>query len=217
MSISIKLAEYIASHICHDLANSIGAADNSIDYVLDLSNIVKEDLETAKLASRSSVSRICFLRQLYAYSPAEMRLSELINLIQQRFTSDKITFAFEANTVDKKIKLPDILSKLLCAFSYISHKNIPRGGELSIDVKYHAKDDLFEFCVSSSGQNLLIKQVLAEVLDSKARQVDISHENVVAYYLLQLIDQNNINYRIDKGSQTLAYTFTSKITAQLYA
>lgn len=212
----LKLSENIASHICHELANSIGACDTCLDSFVSSG---PEGLATARMASQSSVNRLKYLRYLYGYNVAPALIYELAGIASALIKEGRTCVEFNLNglpfngEIEKKanFRLDTADGKLLLAFIYISHGDMPYGGVIQVDIEHNPDRQHNEIKVSSKSDQLKFRDNVYQVLQSQeVSSDDVSSRNVMVYYARELAVSSDIKYRVVVTQGKVEYIFPYK-------
>ncbi len=207
IKMSLKLSQNIASYICHEMANSIGALDGNMEF-LDSDNPYQKDaLDIIRHASRHLVSRVRYLRALYGSKTTSSSLGEIMNLAAEVFVDTRSLFNFNIPEL-KNADLNDLDAKLLLAFIQIAHSDMPFYG--SIEVNVTLVDSGYKIKVSSVSSKIRTKDNLYQILNNADVEQSISPANVVAYYVRQL-SQEPQKYKILINPGKVDYIFYAKI------
>lgn len=215
----LKLSETIASHICHELANSIGACDACLDALYPANS---EAFETAKLASHSSVTRLKYLRYMYGANIATLPLSELLKmphaLIKEGRTTLEVIYNNNPLTENSNdvvnLELPTVYGKLLFAFIYICHGNLPYGGTIKVVITNNINDKNGEIKISSNAEQLKIRPVIEKILQSEASMEEINSRNVVAFYANHIAKEHAIKFNTVTSDNKVEYSFAYQYSDQ---
>jgi hypothetical protein len=209
----LKLAESIASHICHELSNSIGACDASLEGVRVNSN--PSGLDTAKLASESSISRIKYLRHMYGHNVMDLNLKQLVHMAQNLIHEGRAKLEFTFNksqliNVASEIVLDGVYGKLLFAFIYMANGDLAYGGTIHVDIKHDQDLSDYEICISSSSNEVKPKFNILNILSADQDLEAIGPRNAVAYYAKYLSQAAGIKYRVVIQDNKVEYIFQYK-------
>jgi len=133
-----ELTALIASRICHDLANPIGAIYNGLE-LLELGGFPNTpELELVSASVQNAQSKLNFFR--VAFGPAQresLSLSEVHALFEQRSSERRCKFHWAGEFVPERPRLKLILLICLCA-----ETSLPIGG--TITVRREEEDWLIE-------------------------------------------------------------------------
>jgi hypothetical protein len=202
----IQLSENISNHICHELANSIGALDGSIEFLED-ETYRDEALQNIQKASHSSVSRLKYLRQMYGFGSHRLPLNYLTSLAKEMFRDSvaKLVFNYDETL---QIALGSTASKLFLAFVYISHGDMPLGGTINVMITYDEKMHDCEIKISSISDKIKKdRKYIYEILAGVEPFDPISYRNVLAYYVRYLADNHNKKYTVEERDGSVNYLF----------
>ena len=198
----LKLSENIASHICHELANSIGACDTCLE---SFASSGPEGFSTAKMASQSSVSRLKYLRYMYGYNVSPAKLCELATMAHALIKEGRAKLEFTLNGEpfidnldDKKnFRFHTTEGKLLFAFIYIAHGDLPYGGTIKVNINHDNERAENEMTIVSTSENLKLRPAVYNVLTNENIDADeLNSRNVVVYYARLCSFENDIKYRL---------------------
>jgi hypothetical protein len=204
---SLKLAQNISSYICHELANSIGVLDGNIEF-LGTDNPYQEDaIDLIKHASKHSVARLRYLRTLYGTKQTPSRIQEIINLAAQILSDTHSALHFDSPEFQDAY-LEAIDEKLLLAFIYIAHSDMPYGGD--IEAKITLTDSGYKIKISSISDKIKTKNNLYQILNDTNVGDNISPTNAIAHYV-KYLTQGAQKYKILINSGKIDYAFNAKI------
>jgi hypothetical protein len=209
----LKLAESIASHICHELSNSIGACDASLEGARVTSDF--NGLDTAKLASESSISRIKYLRHMYGQNVMDLNLKQLMYMAQNLLHEGRAKLEFTFNKLQPtnmalEILLDGVYGKLLFAFIYIANGDLAYGGNIHVDIKHDQDLSDYEICISSNSNDIKPKFNILNILSSDQDLEAITPRNATAYYAKYLSQAAGIKYRVVIFDNKIEYIFQYK-------
>jgi hypothetical protein len=215
----LKLSETIASHICHELANSIGACDACLDSVHPSNS---EAFETAKLASHSSVTRLKYLRYMYGANIAPLPLSELLKmpyaLIKEGRTTLEIIYnnnPLNENSNDiVNLELPATCGKLLFAFIYICHGNLPYGGTIKVEISHSLANQSGEIKISSNSKQIKLRPAIEKILHSEVGLEEMNSRNVVAFYANHIAQDGGVKFNTVTTEEKVEYSFSYQCSDQ---
>jgi hypothetical protein len=204
----IQLSENISSHICHELANSIGALDSNLEFLGSESLYAKEALEIVKQASAHSVNKLRYFRQLYGSNARHSNLGELVKLAECMFKGAVSKLKFNSNGFDN-MHLDIIPSKLLLSFIYIAHGDLPYGGFIDIEISPESGSEIYQIRVSSNSEKLKPRPNINKILVGLEPLEEMSPRNVIAYYVKYLTDKQPDKFKIIMSPQKIDYIFTA--------
>lgn len=205
----IKLSENISSHICHELANSIGALDGNIEFLESDNEYANEALSIIKQASSHSVFKLRYLRQLYGFNSSPQHLETLIKLSEDAFKSAVSKLKFNINT-SEQIKFDLLSGKLFLAFIYIAYGDMPYGGYIDININHDSSSDINEVRISSISEKLKIRPNIHEILTGVDLIDEMSPRNVLAFYIKHLASEEKHRYKIVISQNRIDYIFQYK-------
>jgi hypothetical protein len=203
----LKLVENVASYICHELANSIGALDSNLEFLENENPYRQEALEIVKQASQHSVSRIKYLRSLYGSKQKTSYIEEIIDLATGILAGTHSLLNFNSPEF-KDVHLEVIDEKLLLAFIYIAYSDMPYGGNIEVNITL--ADENYKIKVSSVSNKIKTKRNLYQILNTLDESQDMSPGNVIAYYVKKLTEHHK-KYKILIDSNKIDYIFYAKV------
>ncbi|TPW30897.1 histidine phosphotransferase [Martelella alba] len=191
------LAALLASRICHDVVNPIGAAGNGLE-LLDEGGMDEEALSLIRQSTHSAATHLKFARLAFGASgtiaapldtgEAERAACDLVALNKRlviEWTGP------HANADKDRVKL--ILNLLLVAMA-----TIPRGG--TIEVTLQSVDAPFHFSIRARGGHIQPPSEFARIHSGVMDQPVTSH-NVQPYYtaLLAELTGTDIRFTLNEG------------------
>ena len=122
------LSALIASRICHDLANPIGAIYNGLE-LLELSGFPSTpELELVNASVKNAQSKVNFFRVAFGPDAREsLSLSEVHELFEQRSFERRCKFYWAGEFVPERPRLKMLLLLCLCA-----ETSLPLGGTITV-------------------------------------------------------------------------------------
>ncbi|TCT45073.1 histidine phosphotransferase family protein [Martelella mediterranea] len=183
------LSALLASRICHDVVNPIGASSNGLE-LLDEGGMDEDALNLIRQSTLSAATHLKFARLAFGASgtldtpldtgEAETAVRDLIGL------GKRITL----NWVGPRISAPKDRVKLLLNLVLIAQSSIPRGG--TIDVGLDAAGDIFAFIVRARGNYIQFPTDFSRIYGGVMDDPITSH-NVQAYYTALMAEEADMN------------------------
>lgn len=136
MTHETKLAEMIATRLCHDLTGPIGAVNNGAEFLDDEGfDMQNEAVQLILSSAHEAVNRLQFYRQAYGRvgDAGEASLSEKKKIALNFFSTTKIKLDWpDAHTDAAGIAVSQKMSRLLLNLLLIVAASAIRGGVLSV-------------------------------------------------------------------------------------
>jgi histidine phosphotransferase ChpT len=180
--IDMRVAELLASRLCHDLVGPIGAVNNGMELLED------EDLgmsDDAIQLSANSARQAAHILQFYrlAYGMAGGRIGEDLGGLQELATgllaSSKTTLDW--TTVQQPTgDMPEGLGKLLLNLIVLGEECLPRGGTLGVSLAEGLAG--LEVAVTAQGTGARLREESQLVLIDDVVIEELTPRNVHGYF-----------------------------------
>lgn len=145
MNVDLKVAQLLASRLCHDLVGPIGAINAGLELMEDgnagnLGGSVSDDPAARELLANSAgvaTRRLAFFRIAFgsgAGTGGEATLSEARELALGFIESDKVALDWPGDSLDQPSGAlnPSVVKVLLCLV-LIASESLPRGGDIGVN------------------------------------------------------------------------------------
>ncbi len=206
--IDMRVAELLASRLCHDLVGPIGAVNNGMELLED------EDLgmsEDAIQLSASSARQAANLLQFYrlAYGMAGGRIGDDFGELQALATgflaSSKTTLDWPAG--QPAGESPEGLGKLLLNLIVLGEECLPRGGSLGVDLLDGAAG--LEVSVTARGTGARLREENQPALAGDVVIEELTPRNVHGYFTRLLAQRMGSELIVDSpGADSLRLSVT---------
>ena len=137
----LKLAEMLASRLCHDLVNPIGAVANGVELMSEFCDTMQKDaLDLVASSADSAMKRVAFFRVAYGYAGHDegQSIQEVRGLTEGFLGSGKVALDWPPGPDDAAIGLPRSGLKLVLALVAVAVESLPRGGKVAVAVAVDA-------------------------------------------------------------------------------
>ncbi|MBL8689591.1 MAG: hypothetical protein JNL04_10850 [Rhodospirillaceae bacterium] len=134
----LKLAEMLASRLCHDLVNPIGAVANGVELLSEFCDTMQKDaLDLVASSADSAMKRVAFFRVAYGFAGHDegQSILEVRALADGFLAGGKVALAWPPGPDDAALGLPRSGLKLLLALVAFGAETLPRGGSLAVTVE----------------------------------------------------------------------------------
>nr|WP_272213848.1 histidine phosphotransferase family protein [Marinicella sp. W31]MDC2879799.1 histidine phosphotransferase family protein [Marinicella sp. W31] len=191
------LAALLASRICHDVVNPIGAAGNGLE-LLDAGGMDDEALNLVRQSVLSATVHLKFARIAFGASgtldtpldtgEAEIAAQDLIGL-NKRLT---------LNWTGPRVNAPKGRVKLLLNLFLVAQSTVPRGG--TIDVGLDAAGDIFAFIIRTRGPYVQLPADFSRIYGGVMEDPITSH-NVQPYFTALLAEETgmSVEFVVNEG------------------
>ncbi len=209
IQIDMRVAELLASRLCHDLVGPIGAVNNGMELLED------EDLgmsDDAIQLSASSARQAANLLQFYrlAYGMAGGRIGEdlggLRELAAGFLAASKTTLDWTA--VEQPAgDMPEGLGKLLLNVIVLGEECLPRGGSLGVSLAEGMAG--LEVAVTANGAGARLREESQLVLGDDMVVEELTPRNVHGYFTRLLAQRMGSDLIVDSpGADRLRLSVT---------
>jgi histidine phosphotransferase ChpT len=203
----IELAQYLNAKFCHELAGTLGAISNGVEFLEESNGAMQQKaVELVKVSAKQAISRLMFYRQAYgiAKSQGEADLKEFKKLTDDFLESTKVKLDFN----EKYMHVPNVFidintSKLLYCFVVIAMGNLIHGGVIRLAVEASGSGKKIIF--SALGDNLKNDEEKSSILKGKFENIIISTTNIHTYYTRQLAEKLNAKIVINVSDKQIDY------------
>ena len=202
-----KLAELIATRLCHDLTGPIGAVNNGVEFLeeegFDMTN------EAVKLiinSAHETVNRLQFYRQAYGRvgEAGEASLAEKKKIAADFFSNTKIKLDWpDSHTDASGVAISQKMSRLLLNLMIIASAAAIRGGTLSVRV-IQADDGAKQMDVSVVGETIKLDPEVSTILSSASEDIPLTTKTVQIYLTKRLAEELHATVTLTSDSGSLA-------------
>ena len=183
------LAALLASRICHDVVNPIGAAGNGLE-LLDEGGMDEDAMSLVRQSTHSAATHLKFARLAFGASgtlESPLDTGEAETAARDLVALGKRT---TLNWTGPRVNAPKDRVKLLLNLFLIAQTTIPRGG--TIDVGLDAAGDIFAFIIRARGTYVQMPSDFARIYGGVMEDPITSH-NVQAYYTALLAEESGMS------------------------
>ncbi len=133
----LKLAEMLASRLCHDLVNPIGAVANGVELLSEFCDTMQKDaLDLVASSADRAMKRVAFFRVAYGFAGHDegQSILDVRGLTAGFLAGGKVALDWPSRPEDAATGLPRSGLKLLLALVALAAESLPRGGTVSVSV-----------------------------------------------------------------------------------
>ena len=181
VQIDLRVAELLASRLCHDLVGPIGAVNNGIELIEDEDpGMIGDALKLTAGSAKQAANTLQFFRLAYGVAGAQAGddLGELRDLVSGFLGSGKVSLNWSVQT--GPAGAPDGLGKLVLNMIALAGEGLPKGGELSVAVG--ANGSGLDVSVTAAGPGAKLREESAPALRSDVSVGDLTPRNVQGYF-----------------------------------
>ena len=207
--IDMRVAELLASRLCHDLVGPIGAVNNGMELLED------EDLgmsDDAIQLSASSARQAADLLQFYrlAYGMAGARIGDDLGNLRELatgFLGSSKTALDWTMAGQPAGETPDGLGKLLLNVIVLGAECLPRGGTLGVNLTEGAAG--LEVAVTANGTGARLREESQLVMADDMAIDELTPRNVHGYFTRLLAQRMGSDLIVDSpGADSLRLSVT---------
>ena len=211
MQIDLRVAELLASRLCHDLVGPIGAVNNGMELLTDDEFGMADDaLQLASSSARRAADSLQFFR--LAYGMAGSRVGGDLSELRALATAHLKTTKTELDWPDMPLPsgAPDDLGKLLLNMIELGQEALPRGGKLTIGLAEAGGGVAVD--VTASGEGAQLREEAAAVMSPEASIDELTPRNVHGYFTCLVTSRLGSSLEVDASA-----TDSIRLHAQLPA
>lgn len=191
----LRLAELLASKLCHDLVGPVGAVNNGMELLAE-DDLLMGD-EAVKLASSSAQQAgtvLQFYRLAYGASGGGVTDYGMVrDLAEKMLRHQKSELAWPEKL---PAMLPAALPKLILNLCQLAAESLPRGGGVTLAIAEGAEGT--GLVVTAKGTDARLRPESEVGLDEHVEVEDLSPRNVHAYFTRRLIQVAGGALRVDR-------------------
>ena len=209
LMIDIRVAELLASRLCHDLVGPIGAVNNGIELMQDESFGMADDALVLAAKSADQASNLLQFFRL-AYGMAGHRqggdFGPVRELVAGFLGHSKAELDWPPAPVPEGV--PNGTAKLLLNLAALAAEALPRGGTVGIAMSNGSAG--FELEVKAVGADAGLRQEAEAALSDDIAVENLTPRNVHGYFTQLLVKRLGGRLRVEqigRGALRLAVTF----------
>ena len=201
MSHDTKLAEMIATRLCHDLTGPIGAVNNGAEFLdeegFDMQN---EAVQLILSSAHEAVNRLQFYRQAYGRvgDMGESSLSDKKKITTDFFSGTKVKLDWpDAHTDAANMGISQKMGRLVLNLMLIAGTAALRGGTLSVRVGKDNNTKFFDIAIT--GETIKLDSDTAAILNRQGDDVVLTPKSSQPFLTMQLADESHasVAYTVD--------------------
>lgn len=187
-----KLAEMLATRLCHDLTGPIGAVNNGVEFLeeegFDMQN---EAVQLILTSAFEAVNRLQFYRQAYgrAGDTGEACLADKKKLALDFFARTKIKLDWpDSHTDAAGVPISQKMSRLLLNLLLIAGGSLIRGGTIAVRISQNeAGDKQVQIC--AEGETIKIDEETTAILHGTGDKIAVSPKTAQPLLSMKLAEE----------------------------
>jgi histidine phosphotransferase ChpT len=193
----IKLLELISARMFHDLAGPIGAVHNSIEFLEEESQAIRDKaLKIIKSSAEEAISRLKFFRQAYGtIGDREVYLDSFIPQVEDFLRSSKLKISWDLQ--EKPIN--SYIAKAIINLIIIAMGSLIYGGVVEIKQLDNGVKLLLK------GKDFIFNDDTSYLLEGDLSNITLSSANIQIYYTHMMIEAAKAKLFITKRAQELEF------------
>jgi histidine phosphotransferase ChpT len=181
VTIDLKVAELLASRLCHDLVSPVGAVNNGLELMTedDLDDaMVQEALSLAERSAKQASATVQFFRLAYGQAgrQVDMGPGELKRLAEGYLQAHKAELAWDADAL--VLNGPDGGGKLILNLIALAVEALQRGGT----IRAEASADGRSLYVAAEGPNARLREETRSAMTDGVGANDLGPRAVQGYF-----------------------------------
>jgi histidine phosphotransferase ChpT len=203
----LRLAEMLASRLCHDLVNPIGAVANGAELMAEFADTMQKDaLDLVASSADRAMKRIAFFRAAYGSAGHDEGQSvHDARVLAEGFVNEgKVALDWPAGPEDATTGLPRTGLKLVLCLIALAVETLPRGGKVGVVVETGAGGR-----VTASGPSARLEPLAESMLGALTggREPDLGAldpKSVNAAYAGRLAQTIGARLSVERGPDRVA-------------
>ena len=180
IQIDLRVAELLASRLCHDLVSPVGAVNNGLELMAeDLDpEMLQDALALADKSAKQASATVQFFRLAYGQAgrQVDMGAAELKRLAEGYLTSQKADLAWDADPL--VLNGPGGGGKLLLNLIALAVETLQRGGTIRAD----ASADGHAVRVTAEGTNARVRDETRAAMADGVATAELGPRAVQGYF-----------------------------------
>lgn len=208
LQIDLRVAELLASRLCHDLVSPVGAVNNGMELLEeDLDpDLLGDAVNLASGSARQASATLQFFRLAYGQAGRQIDLAprELRKLAEAYLTPHKVQLDWQADAV--ATSGPDGTGKLLLNMIALALEALPRGGSVVADADL---SNGAQVRVVGYGQGVALRPESLAAFNGEADVATLSPRSIQAYFT-QLVAQR-MGTRIEMADASGGFALDARL------
>jgi histidine phosphotransferase ChpT len=195
----IELAELLIARFCHDMAGSVGAINNAVEFLQEEDSVMRQKaFALLEESSKQAVNKLLFYRQAYGITSeiGEANLLNLRQLTENFLFGTKNTLDWPDNqTYLQDAFISNPLGKLILNLIIVATHILIHGGKISVLLTKLPKGK--RITIIAKGINYKIDHLVTDILVNNNEEIGLNSKNIQLKYTAKLARMMNVNLGID--------------------
>ncbi|NCT40985.1 MAG: hypothetical protein GW778_04915 [Alphaproteobacteria bacterium] len=211
-SIDLRILEILTSKVCHDLISPIGAVNNGVEFMQEMSaDDAGDAIDLIAFSAQQAAAKLTAYRMAYGSGGADnsIKPEDVYNIIQDIVgAEDKITQDWDKDVPiglnEETFERPYGFGKILICSLLLAMDCLPKGGVLSV-----TNEGDKDFTVIATGTNADFRGGTQEALTHAISSDALEAKNVHPYVMGLLAEQYGFDIKlkpIDETSVSIVVT-----------
>jgi histidine phosphotransferase ChpT len=208
LKIDVRIAELLASRLCHDLVGPIGAIGNGLELLSDDEFGMADDaMQLTTNSARQASNILQYFRLAYGMAGARVGpdYTPLRDLAAALLETSRTTL--EWTLLQAPEGAPDGIAKLVLNMIALGHEALPRGGTLSVEISPGAQG--IDCVVTARGQDAHLRPESLVGLQENVDLEELSPRGVHGYFTRIMARRLGSDLEIETpGSDSVRFSAT---------
>ncbi|MFC4351548.1 histidine phosphotransferase family protein [Fodinicurvata halophila] len=206
-SADFRLAELLASRLCHDLVGPVSAVGNGAELLQEMSPMDAEAVDLIASSSGQAASKLAFFRLAYGVAGERINsVEDLRPVIEDWLKEERLELRWPQEGVQS---LSGYNGKVLLNLLALARECLPRGGEL--DLSLRERDDRLELELQGQGIAVELRGDTAEGLAEEVSTDNLTPRNVHAFFTRQLVIRTGGDLELEASSTKSGLTISAHL------
>lgn len=210
---SVRVAELLASRLCHDLVSPIGAVVNGMELIEEVGGDFSEEaLELSARSARQASQRLQFYRVAFGWGGGrtDKNLADTRRLIEGVLEHGRVSMVWDTSPALDGHQPDRTVVKLVLGLVALGQEALPRGGTIHVCVAQDAPR--FDITIRAEGAVARLETAHLAAIATDADPELLDTRTVTAYLTGRLVaDQNgSIDVVQRDGELTLKTSFSDQ-------
>lgn len=206
-----KLAEMIATRLCHDLTGPIGAVNNGAEFLdeegFDMQN---EAVQLIVNSAHEAVNRLQFYRQAYGRvgDSGEASLSDKKKITADFFSGTKVKIDWpDSHTDASGVAISQKMSRLLLNLFIIAGASAIRGGTMAVRVAQSLEGEK-QIDIAVHGETIKLDPETAAILQGAGDDITLTPKSAQPFLAAKLAEelQAKVAFTVEDGHLAIRLT-----------
>lgn len=211
----VRIAELLASRLCHDLVSPIGAVVNGMELVEEVGGDFSEEaMELSARSARQASQRLQFYRVAFGWGGGrtDKNFADTRRLIEGILEHGRVSMAWGVSPALDGERPDRAVIKLLLGLVALGQEALPRGGTLHIMVEQHGPR--FDMTIRAEGAVARLENAHLAAIAADADPEHLDTRTVTAFLTGRLVagQGGSIDVAQSDGELTLKTSLSDQQT-----